>query len=130
MASYQFREKEIKNSFAHVVAIPYCDAQHILTWATRTGYTAGVYGWKSDIYVFAGHDLVISTGYGPIGTKYPEIVTTFENAARDIHDGETGRALLNTFIQALTIAEINRARAAHGVPELLPIPTPADALAA
>ena len=63
--SLRLKEKEIKESF-YVVGIAYCDLQYLLQYFTRTGYTAGVYGWNSDFYQVDNSNFGISTGYGYI----------------------------------------------------------------
>ena len=61
----ELKENQIKNSF-YVVGVSYCELQHLLNYFTRTGYTCGVYGWKSDFFQIQNSNRGISTGYAPI----------------------------------------------------------------
>lgn len=60
--SLELKQKEVKSNY-YVFSLGYCDATHILSRDGKAGYTAGVYGWNSDIYIDGG--LAISTGYRP-----------------------------------------------------------------
>lgn len=50
-----------------IIAIGYCNAQHLLNQETRIGYNAGVYGHNYDAYYIDG--IIITTGYRPIGER-------------------------------------------------------------
>lgn len=61
-------QKNILNSFEHVVSAPYCALQHVFTGTEPIAYTAGKYGWNADIYD-VGDGIAIVTGYRPFGEK-------------------------------------------------------------
>ena len=66
--SLELKRKDIKNSY-YCVGVAYCDLQHLLNYFNKTGYYAGVYGWRGDVYTFdfIGLDSwAICTGYEPI----------------------------------------------------------------
>jgi len=75
-----------------VIEIGYCKAQELLRYQDRAYYTAGVYGWNSDIYIFNG--VAISTGYRPFGhVKFNEIRDTlrdYEERAKAINFSPVG----------------------------------------
>lgn len=48
-----------------VLKVGYCALQTLLAYETPQYYTAGVYGWNADVYVFG--DVAICTGYRPFG---------------------------------------------------------------
>ena len=54
------------NAYRNVIKVGYCDLQDALKWREPNFYTAGVYGWNSDVYVL-DYDTVIVTGYRPFG---------------------------------------------------------------
>lgn len=66
------------------VAIGYCQAHYLLYYETPVYYTAGVYGWNSDVYSIDG--ILISTGYRPAGTRRIDydIIEAYEKMAQDI----------------------------------------------
>lgn len=74
--------KALRENWA--VAIGYCQAHYLLYYEIPVYYTAGVYGWNSDVYVFDG--TVISTGYRPAGTRRIDWRTldAYEKKAQDI----------------------------------------------
>lgn len=63
--SYQVTAKSVNQSHLHVFRVGYCDLQQFLRTENRTAYTAGIYGWNSDIYEFGPY--AISTGHRPTG---------------------------------------------------------------
>lgn len=54
--------KAMKNSAKVVVAIGYCDAQHLLKYEDAVGYAATESGWACDLYRL-GYNRCIVTGY-------------------------------------------------------------------
>lgn len=50
-----------------VLKVGYCALQGLLRYYAPRYYTAGVYGWNADVYVFG--DVAICTGYRPFGEK-------------------------------------------------------------
>ncbi len=57
--------KYIKQSFKKIIEVGYCKLQFFLKNQKPEYYTAGVYGWNADVYIFKGIALV--TGYRPFG---------------------------------------------------------------
>lgn len=66
--------KEIKANAYTIVSIGYCDAHYLLKGINPFAYTCGTYGWNADFYQVG--NVVISTGYRPIGTRKPYGTTT------------------------------------------------------
>ncbi len=92
------------------IGIGYCDAQYLLYFHGPVAYTAGVYGWRADIYHIDNY--VITTGYGPIGDTPPYELTKRYNdlAMAIVHDTDMDwqerrarvDALLHDFIKEAT----------------------------
>lgn len=62
----QTTRKATVNRFEHVLQVGYCELPNLLYFEDADSYTAGVYGWNSDIYQ-VGFDTCICTGYRPFG---------------------------------------------------------------
>lgn len=60
----KLKEKEVKENYK-CYSIGYCEAQDLLSLEGVNFYTAGVYGWNADIYIFGNTAIV--TGYRPFG---------------------------------------------------------------
>ena len=73
------------NAFSNVIKVGCCEMQDALKWREPNFYTAGVYGWNSDVYVI-DQDTVIVTGYRPFGNmELPrEVIDTLNKCARSI----------------------------------------------
>lgn len=84
----QTTQKNVMNSFAHVVSAPYCALQHVFAGTEPIAYTAGKYGWNADIYDVGG-GIAIVTGYRPFGEKIDrDFFPAWEAAAQKaISDG-------------------------------------------
>lgn len=72
MNKIRVTKKEIKeNCFKNeLVAIGYCEAQYLLFYKAPFAYSGSIYGWACDYYRITDkndNDLIISTGYAPIG---------------------------------------------------------------
>ena len=90
----QTTQKNILNSFEHVVQAPYCALQHVFAGTEPTAYTAGKYGWNADIYDVGG-GIAIVTGYRPFGEKIDrDFFPAWEAAAQKAIAG--GSALTET----------------------------------
>lgn len=61
---YRTTDREQRENNSLVLGFGYCQIQNIEKYLTPRAYTAGVYGWRSDFYEFAG--FTISTGYAPL----------------------------------------------------------------
>ena len=73
------------SAYRNVIKVGYCDMQDALKWREPNFYTAGVYGWNSDVYVI-DNDTVIVTGYRPFGNMgLPrEVIETLNKCAKSI----------------------------------------------
>ena len=78
-------KKAIMSAYRNVIKVGYCDLQDALKWREPNFYTAGVYGWNSDVYVI-DWETVIVTGYRPFGNmELPrEVIDTLNKCARRI----------------------------------------------
>lgn len=65
--------------------IGYGDVQHLLKFHDAVAYTAGTYGWNSDIFHIYGNTY-ISTGYRPCGYDFHDIwvIHALDRKAKDI----------------------------------------------
>ena len=73
------------SGYRNVIKVGYCDMQDALKWREPNFYTAGVYGWNSDIYVI-DYDTVIVTGNRPFGNvELPrEVIDMLNKCAKSI----------------------------------------------
>lgn len=103
-------EKQLKNSYKNIISVNYCGLQYLLNRINANYYTAGIYGWKSDVYVI-NNNTVIVTGYKPIGNIKPEykIIDKYNAAAEKIikkysYDQQQKKlaSLLNNFVKEVT----------------------------
>lgn len=69
MAKTRVSRKWVLENYPTVISVPYCALQHVLSQYEPRYYTAGIYGWNSDIYVIGNGEVAISTGYRPFGNK-------------------------------------------------------------
>lgn len=78
-------KKAIMSAYRNVIKVSYCDMQDALKWREPNYYTAGVYGWNSDVYVI-DYDTVIVTGYRPFGNvELPrEVIDMLNKCAKSI----------------------------------------------
>lgn len=78
-------KKAIMSAYRNVIKVGYCGMQDALKWRKPNFYTAGVYGWNSDVYVI-GYDTVIVTGYRPFGNvELPcEVIDMLNKCAKSI----------------------------------------------
>ena len=81
----QTTKKAIMNAYRNIIRVGYCDMQDALKWREPNYYTAGVYGWNSDVYVI-DYDTVIVTGYRPFGNvELPrEVIDMLNKCAKSI----------------------------------------------
>lgn len=78
-------KKAIMGAYRNVIKVNYCDMQDALKWREPNYYTAGSYGWNSDVYVI-DYDTVIVTGYRPFGNvELPrEVIDMLNKCAKSI----------------------------------------------
>lgn len=107
----QISKKRIKDYYKTIIIIPYCDAQHLLKGIQPTYYTAGIYGWNTDIYTL--YPVAIQTGYRDFIntgiTPDHDLIKKYDDAAREVYEARTEEtwqerndkinALLDKFIQ-------------------------------
>lgn len=75
--------KRIRDYYSDIIAIPYCDAQTLLSLVNPFAYNAGVYGWNCDFYEV--ENICISTGYRTIGRDIDMVLLReYEDKARRI----------------------------------------------
>lgn len=75
----KLKEKEVKENYK-CYSIGYCEAQDLLSLEGANFYTAGVYGWNADIYIFGNTAIV--TGYRPFGESLDfDIVNKYNKKA-------------------------------------------------
>ena len=107
---YRATQKEIRDGFNAVIAVPYCSLQSLLTFESPIAYTVRREGWGADIYD-VGNGVAIATGYAPFGNCKPiyEVRQMYENLARRVLNGysyneakEELRYLLVDFIEEVT----------------------------
>lgn len=78
-------KKAIIGAYRNVIKVGYCDLQDALKGREPNFYTAGAYGWNSDVYVI-DNDTVIVTGYRPFGNMElsREVIETLNKCAKSI----------------------------------------------
>ena len=80
----EIKRKEIKDSEALVIKLGYTELSNL--FKDSNFYVASQYGWDCDLWFFPDHNIIISKGYRPIGSKLPiEIEEKFKNGG-DIND--------------------------------------------
>ncbi len=80
--------KAIKEGYAKVYSVGYCDLETLLRYEEPVAYTAGVYGWNANIYQLNNYTALV-TGYRPFGGHIDyQLVKEYENRARGILDKE------------------------------------------
>ena len=94
--------KQVRNSYAHIIQIGYCDAWHLLGRNPHY-YTAGIYGWSADVF-HIDQTTAIVTGYRTFGNIRPpyELVRKYEQEAAALYKAgkvEEIDKLLNKFVQ-------------------------------
>lgn len=82
---YRTTNKAVKTGYERVYKVDYCNAQTLLKFENPIAYTAGKYGWNSDIYDFGS--IAISTGYRPTGYSVDyETINRYEKQAQQINN--------------------------------------------
>lgn len=83
MYALKLSKKEVKSSIRYnerLVSTGYCSCQYLLDGIDRLGYSVGVYGWSCDYYQVG--NIIISTGYSPIGIDCNNIINKYETKAK------------------------------------------------
>lgn len=79
---YLTTKKAVRNGYAHIIGIGYCDAQDLLHFRSPVAYSGRAEGWACDYYAFGS--TVISTGYAPLTT----VNATVSYARVQYYDGK------------------------------------------
>ena len=85
MKKIKISKKDIKECCKNIICVGYCELQYLLQYKYADFYSCGVYGWSCDYYKI-DDNLIISTGYSPIGnvkSNYKE-TRKAEQKAREI----------------------------------------------
>lgn len=105
MPKFRTTNKEMMNE-ALTYAVGYCDLQNLFHYKNAVAYTAGTYGWNSDIYLLNGNTY-ISTGYRPCGYRladgwiYRALDRYAEKVIHDEKDYNKAKLLLDNAIYML-----------------------------
>ena len=104
---YKATQKEVKAGYRHVIRVPYCALQTLLSERRPVAYTTRVEGWGADVYDFG--NVAIVTGYKTFGNIRPDYDTirSFEFLAESTEEaGEKRKTrfdqLLEEFIRRVT----------------------------
>ena len=68
----QYTKKAMRENHTRIISLGYCEAQHLLWYQARIGYSGGSHGWDCDYYHVDGggrDPVLISTGYRPLKAK-------------------------------------------------------------
>lgn len=81
---FKTTQKTIKENYAAIISIGYCDAWYLLHFENPIAFTSGVYGWNADIYDI--NNVAIVTGYRPFGNIHVDydIIREYNNRAKTI----------------------------------------------
>ncbi|MGF6375064.1 hypothetical protein M2140_000098 [Clostridiales Family XIII bacterium PM5-7] len=101
----------VKENYADVIAVGYCNIQYLLNRKTPVAYTTRIEGWGADIYPFEG--TAIATGYAPFGNlKAPyELCREYDQMAEKIvHNYDISTEEQNRRIDILIERFINQVK--------------------
>ena len=80
----EMSKKEIRNTNAKIIRVPYCAIQFLLSTETEFAYSTRREGWACDYYMIP-RGICVSTGYAPIGKHVDyDFLHQYDNAAREI----------------------------------------------
>lgn len=78
-------KKFARDNFPFIIRIGYCNLQFLLYYKSPEYYSVRAEGWACDYYFFEEENILISTGYAPIGISIPwEIIEPYEKRAEKI----------------------------------------------
>lgn len=102
---FKVTKKAVLSSGARVYKTDFCGLQHLLVNKDSSMYSASNEGWDCDYYVFNKKNIVISTGYRPVGTDIDySLVKEYESkAVKLLEDNNYSgvNELLNQFVNEL-----------------------------
>lgn len=103
----QVTRKKLSENY-YCVSVGYCELQHLLSYESSPYYTAGIYGWNFDAYVFTynGMNVAITTGYRSLINNCKnnctyEICKKYDNKAREILQGENDSTRARILLERL-----------------------------
>lgn len=81
---FKTTQKNIKENYAAIISIGYCDAWYLLYFEDPIAFTSGIYGWNADIY--EKNNIAIVTGYRPFGNIHVDydIIRDYNKKAQAI----------------------------------------------
>ena len=84
---YRTTRKAVKEQYKTILKIGYCNLQLLLSRVDPFAYSTRAEGWACDYY-YIGNDVVISTGYAPIGKPVSyDICREYEKKAQKALEG-------------------------------------------
>lgn len=100
---YHTTAREVKEGYAKIIRVGYCDLQSLLSYENPVAYTSGVYGWNFDVYDING--VAIATGYRGMPEKNIKVNYDTIREYEKKSEGKTREeksALLREFIAIAT----------------------------
>lgn len=89
MIKFKTTKREILGDGLPVVAVGYCDLQHLLHDVAPIAYTARREGWACDVYKL--ENFYLTTGYAPFGKSLDyDFLKKFDDKARAILSSDFG----------------------------------------
>lgn len=83
MSKYRTTKKAIREMGDPIYCVGYCNLQNLLKFRDPFAYSSRAEGWACDYYYL--HDVIISTGYSPIGHKTDyNLCHEYDNKAREV----------------------------------------------
>jgi len=84
MIKLKATKKAIKNSGKRIYSVGYCEAQNLLNYKSAFAYScSNVSGWDCDYYELSDN-IIVSTGYSPIGIPATALFREYDQKAREI----------------------------------------------
>ena len=105
MPKFRTTNKEMMNE-SLCYAVGYAELQYLFRFESPVAYTAGIYGWNSDIYLLKGNTY-ISTGYRPCGYRlkdgwiYRALDRYAEERISEVKDWDKLKAEFDSLIKLL-----------------------------
>ena len=87
----KLKRKQIKGMYKNIIKIGYCELSELLAYTKKMGYTAGIYGWNTDIFELDWNTVIV-TGYRPFGNINPDytIIKKYNEKARRLKKQNIG----------------------------------------
>lgn len=105
-------QKALKENYSNIICVGYAALQHLLTFEKPRYYTAGITGWKADVYELENFpETIIVTGYQPFGTCRPSynLVSAYDNRAKEVLTTTTNYDKQKKAIETLIICFVMEA---------------------